>query len=163
MIDFQSLSAAVSAINTAKELAKGAMGMHNAHQITSAVTQINAQLLDAQNSLFNAHMTLSNLREQHLVCMEELRSLKATIAQREEHALVRLSDGVFVYAAKALLGLDGAAHPIDHKQVACICQGCLDQGRKFVLIRQESLGAVMLNCPGCGTDYLTGEYVDIAM
>ena len=163
MIDFQSIAATATALSAAKELAQAAMATRDFNQFAGTVAEINAKLIDAQNGLLQAHASLSQLQQEHLICVEELTSLKKTVAQLGDHELVRLSDGVFVYVGKNYVEPFVNGSPAVRGNVPCVCQPCLEGGRKRVLVKRASGLEFSLVCPGCRTEFPTGEYREIGI
>lgn len=163
MIDFQSIAATATALSAAKELAKAAMATRDFNQFAGAVAEINAKLIDAQEGLFGAQAALAELQQQHMKCVDELAALKKAAAQLGQHELVRLSDGVFVYVPKEAVEAFVSGSPAVKHNIACVCQPCLDDGRKRVLVLREVGFEMVLVCPGCQTSYPTGEFCPVGV
>lgn len=165
MIDLQSLSAAAGAISTAKDIASAALGARDSVKLMDAVSTINTRLIEAQDGLIKANLALMNVYEELLQARREAQQLKNAAAQQNQHTLVMLSEGVFVYV-DAVAGLKIGPQKLignGYKALACYCQNCFDAGRKAGLFRAEAGFAVVLRCPNCRTDYPTGEGIDIAI
>ena len=94
-------------------------------------------------------------------CMNELRDLKASVAQRDEHSLVQLSEDTFVYVSKQLIDQAGGWSPVAYKHISCFCQNCFDNGRKVALIRSIKSPLVFMHCTGCGADLRTGDAISM--
>lgn len=147
-MDISYISATVSALNAAKDLARAAVGVRDFNAWAATVSQLNDQILKAQDSLFSHQSQLIALQEELREAKERLRLAEKVVEERGRYDLVELSPGVFVYRSNGgdRETMAGAHH--------LLCQPCFDAGRKVVLMRRESAGAIYHVCPLCRVEYL---------
>ena len=158
-MDFSVIVSAVSALNSAKELGRAALAIRDFNQFAGAISQINDQLLKAQESLFTHNSQLLDMQQKHLEAREELRNLKETLAERGRYSLVELTKGSFVYRLNVAPSESGTIDPVRPEPVHHLCQPCFDQGVKIVLQRTEFYSIVSLRCSRCSEKFATGERV----
>ncbi len=156
-MDFSALGAATSAISSAKELAKAAIGLRDFSQVAATVAEISDKLLKAQESLFALNVVLFELQGKYIEACEELRKAKEAIKQRERYSLVEIGTGTFAYqinraVSSCELGDQSSTEPMHY-----VCQRCLDSGVKTVLQRTVSMGCVYFHCHACNTKLVTFE------
>jgi hypothetical protein len=151
LMDISYISATVVALNAAKDIAKAAVGIRDFNALASTVSQLNEQILKAQDSLFSHQSQLIALQEELRETKERLRLAEKVLEDRGRYELVELSRGVFVYRNKVGDGeaLAGALH--------LLCQPCFDAGRKAVLMREETACAICHVCSLCRVKYLETE------
>lgn len=147
-MDISYISATVVALNAAKDIAKAAVGIRDFNALAATVSQLNDQILKAQDSLFSHQSQLIALQEELRETKERLRLAQEVLEDRGRYELVELSRGVFVYRSK---GGDREAMAGAHH---LLCQPCFDVGRKAVLMREESASAICHVCPLCRVEYL---------
>lgn len=151
-MDISYISATVVALNAAKDIAKAAVGIRDFNALAATVSQLNEQILKAQDSLFSHQSQLIALQKELGETKERLRLAEKVLEDRGRYELVELSIGVFVYRNKVDDGeaLAGALH--------LLCQPCFDAGRKAVLMRDESAdGSISHVCPLCRVVYVERE------
>lgn len=147
-MDVSFISATISALSAAKDIGKSAVGIRDFNALATTVSQLNDQILKAQDSLFAHQSQLIALQEELRQAMERLHLAEKVINDRGSYQLFELSAGVFVYRNKLV---DGDAQPgIYH----LLCQPCFDVGRKAVLMREETAGGICHVCPLCRVKYL---------
>jgi hypothetical protein len=152
-MDFSLVAQAGSAITLAKEFTKAAVGIRDFNQVAAALSQVNDQLLKAQDALFTHNTQLLELQEQYRQAMDELRKLKDIVAERGRYQLHELSQGVFVYRfaqeqGAAQEGINAVAQPTHY-----VCQRCFDKGVKSVLIRHDDSWGIRHTCEECGVTH----------
>ena len=158
-MDFSLLAAAGSAITSARELGKAAIGIRDFNQMATTITQINDQLLKAQDGLFAHNAQLNALQQENFCMANRLRELEEKMKERGRYTLVEITDRTFVLglkdreqlAAENLLE-SGITEPHHH-----ICQPCFAKGIKSVLQKSVFYGAVSLECPLCKEKFSTGK------
>lgn len=150
-MDLSIISAAAASLTAARDLGRAAMGVRDANLIAGTLTQMNDQILRAQDALFSHQAQLLALHEKLAHTQQQLRLAQEVVEQRSRYQLVELSLGVFVYRSKLGKSLaTGHGEPLHY-----VCQPCLDvRGQKAVLIRYESMIEVTHRCPLCQTQYL---------
>jgi hypothetical protein len=158
-MDFSSISVAVSSLKTAKEIGQAALAFRDFNQTAGAITQINEQLLKAQDGLFAHNSQLMELQQKYFEATEELRKLKEALAERGRYSLFQLSQGVIVYRVNVTPQDSGATDPSAAQPMHYLCQPCFDKGIKSVLQKQSSFGIQTIDCSVCGTKFRTGEEI----
>jgi hypothetical protein len=158
-MDFSSISIAVSSLKTAKEIGQAALAFRDFNQTAGAITQINEQLLKAQDGLFAHNSQLMELQQKYFEATEELRKLKEALAERGRYSLFQLSPNVFVYRVNVSPDASGSGDPGATDPMHYLCQPCFDKGVKSVLQKQASFGIQTIDCSICGTKFRTGEEI----
>jgi cell division protein FtsB len=154
-MDFSVVSAAMSAITSAKTFGQSLLELRDFSQTAGIVSQLNGELLKAQESLFNLSTQLNQLQQEHHDTERQLRDAQDRLAERGRYELFELSDGVFVYRSSQGNSADGTGEPVH-----CLCQPCFDKGTKAVLRKNNvPWGTITLQCPICKEAFPTGEYV----
>jgi hypothetical protein len=144
-MDFSVVTAAMSALTTARTLGQTLVGLRDFNESAAVVAQLNGELLRAQESLFSLSAQLHELQHENFQTAEELKGLRERLIDRARYALHELSQGVFVYRS------NGATATGDSEPVHYLCQPCFDKGAKAVLV--YSLVTGHRRCPICRTDY----------
>ena len=81
-MDFALISTAVGSLKAAKDLGQAALGIRDFNQFASTISQINDQLLKAQESLFTHNAQLMQLQQDHFEARDELRKLRDAATER---------------------------------------------------------------------------------
>lgn len=153
-MDLSVLGAASAALTAAREIGKAAIGLRDFNQLAAVVSQLNDQILKAQESLFSHQAQLIGMQEELFKAKENIRAMEKMVEQRERYSLIELSAGVFTYRLndRSALG-DGVSEPIH-----CICQPCLDiRGHKSVLLRKQTSQSITHVCPSCNAVVLESK------
>jgi len=145
-MDISLVTGAVTAIQAARTLGSAALKIRDFNQFAGTITQINEQLLKAQESLFTHNAEMMELQQKYHEACEQLRRLKAAAKDREGYVLREMGPGVFAYLS------EGRAEPLHY-----LCQPCFDKGVKSVLQDQHNLGPVYLHCTVCDAKYRTNR------
>lgn len=156
-MDFGLISIAGTAISTAKDIGKAAMGLRDFSQVAAAMSQINDQLLKAQDSLFAHNAQIMALQQENFEAREELRKLKEALAQRARYSLFELSSGVFVYRMNVTPQLGGPTNPGSPEPTHYVCQPCFDKGIKSILRKCNVFGSICMECTICKERFDTGD------
>lgn len=143
MID--TLIAAVSGANTALDMLKRGVAVHDQKIVEDAVADMTEKLRDVtSNALAAVQDALHNAQEARKLenriaeLEKEVVALRAAAEERDLYHLVPLSPNSFAYTLKAVP--EGVARHF-------LCQACYDGGKKVVL--QRIGGRASLNCPAC--------------
>jgi len=157
-MDFALISTAVGSLKAAKDLGQAALGIRDFNQFASTISQINDQLLKAQESLFTHNAQLMQLQQDHFEARDELRKLRDAATERGRYTLFELSEGVFVYRAQEsdvsrTTSDSSAGTPLHY-----LCQPCFDTGFKVVLQKHVFYTLVSLECSKCNSKYSTGKH-----
>ena len=153
----------ISTLTNAKQLAQAAMDLRDFNSQTAAITEINGQLLKAQEQLFVHQSQLLQLQEQHFEAREELRKLKEAQAERERYSLFDVGEGQFVYRVNLVPEQSGAAEPAAAEPLHYLCQPCFDGRVKSVLQTiwtgtKHTGRSEALRCSICETKRYTGQH-----
>ena len=132
-MDYSLISVTATAITAAKELGKAAMGLRDFNQVAVAMSQINEQLLKAQDSLFTHNSQLAQLQSQYFEATQKLRELEETVRQRGRYSLFELATGNFVYRVNVAPEAGHMGDPTLTEPLHYLCQPCFDKGVKGVL------------------------------
>ena len=151
MIDLSLIGAASSALSAARDIGKAAMGLRDFNAVATTISQLNEQIIRAQDALFSHQSQLLALHQELGEAKEKLRVAEKMLEDRGNYELFRLSDGVHVYRLKTNPGIVSATRT---NEVHYLCQPCFDAGRKAVLVRVESMLDITHCCPLCKTHYL---------
>lgn len=148
MVELASIQAAFSALKAAKELGAAALELRDFNQTAAAISQINAQLLKAQEGLFELQGAMFEAQAENHRLQEEVRQLKAAQDLREKYDRVALTPGNFAYRLKE--------SPPDRHYV---CQPCLDvRGQEVDLMRRDrGSHGVVYSCSECKTTWSSDE------
>ena len=150
-MDISLIAAASSAISSAREIGKAAIGLRDFNQLAVVMTQLNDQILKAQDSLFSHQTQLLALHEELIQTKEKLRCAEKMMEDRGSYELFPITNGVFVYRNNPGNG-SGQSDPT--KVLHYLCQPCFDGGKKGVLVRLETPNGVSHTCPLCKTTYV---------
>lgn len=157
-MDFGAITGAITAISAAKDLARAALTVRDANALAVAVSQMNDQLLKAQESLFTHNAALLQLQNQHFETSEELRKLKEAVRERGSYSLVEITHGSFAYRVNVTPEQGGASEPGSAQPPHYVCQPCFDSGVKAVLGRTESdTWGIREICPVCKREIYCGH------
>lgn len=156
-MDFSQISIAVGALKTAKDIGQAALAFRDFNQTAAALTQINEQLLKAQDGLFAHNAQLMELQQRYYDTVEELRKAKESLAERGRYRLFEISDRVFVYEANIGASNGDVGDPNSMEPLHYVCQPCFDKGVKSVLRKHVYWGEVSLECPICKEKFATKD------
>ena len=149
-MDYSLISAAATSIGVAKDLAKAALGLRDFNEFSAVISQLNEQLLNAQDSLFAHNSQIHGLQQQYFDAVEKLRELEKVMAERGNYSLFELSSGFFVYRLNAAQngGDTSTAEPLHY-----LCQLCFDRDRFKSVLR---IGYGYCHCAGCKQERFIG-------
>lgn len=144
-MDFSVVTAAMSSISAAKTMGETLIGVRDFNQTAGIVSELNGELLKAQESLFTLSAQLLEMQQKEARTAQELRDLQESMAERARYSMHQLSQGVFVYRSNGVTA-EGNGDPVHY-----LCQPCFDKGTKAVLVYSRVTGHH--RCPVCRTDY----------
>lgn len=152
-MDLSLVGTALTSINAAISLGRGAVALRDDAKAQEIVGAMNEQLLDAQQRLFELSAALLALQQEHFETAQELRELREALAERDRYSLFRLPNGQFAYRVNGTPALGGAADPTLSEPDHYICQQCFDGGGKHKVVLQRRFrvgaGSYHLECPAC--------------
>ena len=131
-MDMTAIGVVSTSLNTAINIAKAMMDIHDATAVQGKVFELQRAIIDAQQSVFAAN-------EERTALIERVRELEAQIAhleawntEKHRYELKEIARGRFAYALKS--EADGTEPP------HYICQACYEQSKKRVLQFKPSNG-----------------------
>lgn len=151
------LSVITTSLGMARQIAGTAQDIRDFNQFATTISQINDQLLKAQDGLLNLNAGMFALQQEHLETTKELAKLKEALAERGRYALFQIARGKFVYRAEIGPPTAGASDPVAAEPEHYICQVCFDGHTKAKVVLQFSpqnahFGrAARWFCPACKT------------
>lgn len=151
-MDFSLISSAVTAINGAIDLGKGALSIRDEAKAMDIVRAMNEKLLDAQQRLFELGAAINALQHENFQAAQELREVREALAERGRYTLVAISDGQFAYRVNPTPALGGTGDPGLTEPDHYVCQKCFDgPGKDKVVLQRRGMlgGGRYLECPGC--------------
>lgn len=140
MIEIATISAAISSLQSAAEIAKGMIGLRDTAMIQGKVIELQSAILAAQSSALAAQSDQFGLIEKIRALEEDIARVKAWEREKEKYELKELQPRSFAYAVKADAKGTQPAH--------YICANCYEQGEKRILQQRDYLN---LDCPKCKT------------
>lgn len=151
-MDFSAIASAVTAISTARDMAKGLVGLRDEALVREHLAALNEVLLKTQEQLFAHNAAFSKLADEHHKARQELRELQEAMRERGRYTLVHLGSSQFAYRVDLTPETGGTSQPGRMEADHYICQPCFDIGRKVVL-QGLSVGGVPCGytCPICKT------------
>lgn len=154
-MDFSLITSAVTAINGAIDLGKGALSIRDEAKAMEIVRAMNEKLLDAQQRLFELGAAVNALQHENFEAAQKLRELSESLAERGRYSLVAISDGQFAYRVNPAPALGGTGEPGLAEPDHYVCQKCFDGPGKdrVVLQRKFRLSHYFYLCPGCRTEF----------
>ena len=149
MIDIPSISAAITGLKTAAEIAKAMKGLHDLADVQSKVIELQSAILDAQTSALAAQSDQFTMIQKLRELETEVMQVRAWEETKQRYQLITPWWGCHVYALKE-----------SHKNADpphWICPQCYEDGRKSLLLNHEDLGvAHHIKCSRCSFANRTG-------
>lgn len=154
-MDFSSIQGAIAGLQTAGNMAKALVDIHDASVVKAKVSELQSAILAAQSSALSAHSEQFALLERVRDLETQIKEMEAWAGEKKRYQLTEVGQkGAFVYALKE--GDDSTEPP--HK----ICANCYNHGQKSVLqeeIRVPGMAYVLV-CHNCDADiYTSGMWV----
>jgi hypothetical protein len=146
MIEMTTISAAISSLQGAANIAKGLMGLHDTVVIQGKVIELQSAILAAQSSALAAQSEQSSLIERIKELEKQITNLEAWKSEKERYSLVALSPGAHAYVLKKSAQ---KAEPIH-----TICANCYQHGHKSILQwEQGGYGSLTFKCHSCKAQF----------
>lgn len=150
-IDLGSLSIIATSLGMARQLAGAAVEIRDFNKLAATVSQINSELLKAQDGMLSLQAGMFALQQEHFETTKQLSELKKAMAQRDSYALVELGHRTFAYRKKDVPHEGGANEPSSAEPEHYICQPCFDgPGQRIVVLRSGQRG--WLQCSVCKSE-----------
>ena len=138
------VSAAMSSIKAAMDIAKGVAGLKSDTEINLAVIEIQRTLLEAQLAAFEDRERQSALQNRIAELEADLTRVHQWTASKARYQLTETATGSLVYALKP----ECANGDPDHR----LCVKCFDEDRKSVLqVITRNSGGESVMCHRCNT------------
>lgn len=149
------LTAAITSLRAAADIAKAMIGLRDAALIQSKVIELQGEILSAQSSAFAAQETQSALLERVRNLEKEVADLEAWETEREKYELKEIIAGVFAFGLKENAGTSEPQH--------FLCSNCYQDRRKSILQAQKGRDLEpQLHCPKCQMTIVVGNPPPIA-
>ncbi|MFZ3037414.1 MAG: hypothetical protein WA112_09115 [Rugosibacter sp.] len=137
---YAEISAAVASAKTALDLAKAAHGLTNDNELVSAVSEVNAKLMQATTVALASLEKQSSLTGEIAELKEKLRDVENWEGQMKRYSLYEFPTKALAYALQP--GME-QGQPLHY-----LCTACVDQRKKTTLQPHGHL----LYCPVCKTN-----------
>jgi hypothetical protein len=153
MVDMSAIAGTMSALNGAVDIAKTMIGLHDAKAVEAKVLELNSKILDAQSTAFAANDERAVLLDKVRKLEEEISSLKAWGAEKDQYEFTEVSSGVFAYTPKPDTQRAKTFH--------MLCANCFDRGERTTLQATQELDMRrrVHICPHCKSKFTIGEPV----
>lgn len=125
MVDIQSISAAITGLKTAAEIAKAMKGLQDQADIQTKVIELQSAILDAQTSALAAQSDQLSMMQKMRQLEDEVSRVRAWEATKQRYQMVTPWSGCQVYALK-----DSSK---DSDPPHWICPQCYEDGKKSIL------------------------------
>jgi len=140
MIDpVTAVGSALSSLNSAIEIARGAIGAKVDSEVRAAVSAAMTKLIDAQTQLLDARMQMHDVFDENRALKQQLRERDDWSAESAQYTLVTSPGGAIVYYN----GTPPARYA---------CPVCF-QERKIHFLQDMQQLSGMFNCPACGKPF----------
>lgn len=151
MIDMASISAAVTSLKTATDIAKGLMEIKTATEIQSKVIELQSVILAAQSSALAAQSEQFSLLEKIRQFEAKMAEIEAWKNEADRYQLTDYGGGTFAYSLKPGMERGEPSHRI--------CAACYQKGHKSILQNSGTYsGREKVHCPRCEQSFFLGHY-----
>lgn len=150
MVDIPSITAAITGLKTAAEIAKAMKGLHDLADVQTKVIELQGAILHAQTSALAAHSDPFTMMQKLHELEAEVRRVRAWEETKQRYQLITPCPGCHVYALKESHKNADPAH--------WICPHCYEEGRRSLLLvsGDHNRGAVqIIKCPHCDFSHET--------
>jgi hypothetical protein len=149
-MDIGSLSAAVSSLKAAGDIAKAMLTLRDATLLQNKVIELNAAILAAQHSALAAQSVQSGMLERIRDLENQVEELQAWEHEKRRYQLTDHGGGTFSYVLKT--GMEEGDPP--HR----ICAHCYGERRKSILqfFQRNRSQQEEYDCPACGKRFSFG-------
>lgn len=151
-MDMASISAAVSSLKTASEIAKAFLQLKSDAERNAKVIELQSVILSAQSNAIAAQSDQFAMLEEVRALKEEIANVKAWETEKQRYQLVNPYFGSTVYALKKSMSNGEPPH--------YICASCYQSGKKSILqcrrpTYKNGDGTAALRCPACNSEATT--------
>jgi rRNA maturation protein Nop10 len=149
MVDMAAIAGAASALKSALDIAKAALGMHDAALIRAKVTEMQGEISTALASAITAQTDQLAMLNRVNDLEKEVADLKAWDAEKQNYELKDLCAGSGSMAYVIKPDAQGS------EPIHCLCAKCYQEGKKRFLQNtgERAPGAYgrLWRCPECGS------------
>jgi hypothetical protein len=149
MVGITEISALMSSLKGAKELAESMIGLRDAAAVESKVFEFKNLVINAQNSAFAAQEERTALVEKVAELEKKIASLENWATEKKRYELKRVGYGgtAVVYELKPEMA--------DGEPTHSVCANCYQNAEKSILQGDRRGGCDYLVCPRCKTSLIT--------
>lgn len=152
MVDMAAITGAASALKTAYDLGKAALGAHDAAVVKAKISEMQGEIHSALSSAISAQTEQVALLKRVDKLEKQLADRKAFDRDMKRYELVELPPGIYIRQLKASAAAPG-------EPIHSICPTCHGNGKKFPLHKSEpNHGVYHLTCHSCGTKLSVGHF-----
>ena len=152
MIDMASITAAVTGLKAATDLAKSFVDLKTTGEIQGKVVELQTVILSAQSSALAAQSDQFSLLNRIGELEKEVTQFKNWETEKERYKLTEYGSGTFAYAMKPEKANGEPLHRL--------CANCFNQGQKSLLqLVGTGGGQERMRCARCKTEIYLGTYV----
>lgn len=130
-MDIGNITAAVNSLKVAGDIARSLFNLHTAAEVGAKASELNRQIIDAQQQVFAANAAQTALLERVRELEGQLERMKAWDAQKQRYALAAPFAGCMVYALKK--------ERSDGEPPHYLCTACFQRGERSILQGKERL------------------------
>jgi hypothetical protein len=147
-MDLGQITAAVSSLKIAGEIAKGLIDLKTGAEVQAKAIELNQKIIDAQHQIFAANATQTTLVERIRELEKEIAAMKAWDAEKQRYQMASPFTGATVFAVKKAMSNGEPAH--------YLCANCFKAGKPSILQNSQTKdGWAMLICSGCKSEVRT--------
>jgi hypothetical protein len=148
MVGITELSALMTALKGAKDLAESMVGLRDAAAMQGKVIEFQNVIMDAQQRVFAAQEERAALVEKVAELEKKIASLENWETEKKRYELKSIGYGgrIAVYALKPEMA--------DGEPPHSICANCYQNGEKSILQTEGRGGSEYLYCPRCKANLL---------
>lgn len=154
-MDMGSISAAVTSLKVAGDIAKGLVSLHTMAEVQSKAIELGQKIIDAQHQIFTANTAQTALVERVRELEGQLTRMKDWDTQKQRYKLAAPFPGCMVYALQKSMSEGQTAH--------YLCASCFQKGEPSILQGKEGGGGMARAayfCPVCKSAALT-QWMDV--
>jgi hypothetical protein len=124
-MDVGTISAAVTSLRVASDIAKGLISLHTMTEVQSKAIELNQAIIDAQHRIFEANASQTALIDRIRELEGQVARMKDWDAQKQRYKLKHPQNGGLVYALQKAMSNSEPPH--------YICTSCFERGERSIL------------------------------
>jgi hypothetical protein len=148
MVDMTAIGVVSTSLNTAINIAKAMVDIHDSTQVQGKVFELQRAIIDAQQSVFAANAERTALIEEIRDAKAKITSLEAWEAEKQRYELKEVGAGSLAYVIKESMR---SGEPVHH-----ICAACYQRGHKSILQPRARHPDKTLFCSECKAELFVG-------